>query len=86
MYMKLADRNPIVEKIRRLEECAENLGLRLEAGDGGQILVFHKDDARIFYYVDVEHRATDIFSTSVFPLGLETKIIYEKEDIECEQD
>lgn len=81
-WMRLAETHKTLEKIRRLEECAAELGITLEVGLGGQIWVLDKSNpGHMYKYMDVEHSPSGYSCevTTIFPYGFETKLVYEKE-------
>ena len=77
---RLKDSHPVAQKVFRVYELMEDLGICVEVGDTGRMLLHVLDGDTIYEIEDIEGSDRPM---AVFPPETEWKIVYEKEEEEA---
>ena len=77
---RLKEEHPVAQKVRKLEDLADELGLTIDIGWGDQIVIQDNETGQNYKYKDIEQSFDSHDSTSSFPYGMETKLIYSDEE------
>lgn len=78
----LTEKHELLKRLRKLEQTAIDLGIRLSVGRNGQIFLYDTQNGEEiqYEYRDVEQNYTSYSVTSEFPNHCETKLIYDEDE------
>lgn len=76
---RLKESHPTVQKVRKLEKLADELGLTITPSFNGQLVISDSDGIE-YEYRDIEQGLYSYDVTTEFPYPFETKLVFEKED------
>lgn len=79
-YYHLKENHPFAKKVRKLEDLANELGIRIKVTYNDQIILTDIENSIDYQYRDIEQNHNSIDSTSSFPYFAETKIIFDKDE------
>jgi len=79
-YYKLKEEHPVTQKVRKLEQLMDDMGLQITVGHNDQLIIRSDETNEYYEYRDIEQSVTDYQTTVEFPAAFETKLVVERDD------